>query len=146
MSDEVKQAAERIMYADSKQDWVVPQNQGMDTWQIPNDGLIEDAWLVADWVVDQHANDAENALPLSSEILQASGWVEKRDEFDYQVWSHHWVGFLLRRLTNGEWGLVCEHVDGFAMVGDTVKTVGGLRDVMRGLETEVVMVVPKGGE
>lgn len=130
MSDEVKQAAERLRSGRYS------SLDDLDEYYMSS-RKFEDMGVLADAYFADHANDAENATLLTAEILQASGWAKK------------WQGTPYWQLCDTFAPLLSEHhVAGFTLhVGfGHVKTVGDLRKLLEALHVPAVVVVPKGGE
>lgn len=134
MSDEVKQAAERLQdfhsngrgYDDDMAELVETTRHHLD-----------DLESVAMAYLSEHANDDENATPLTAEILQASGWVPS---VAGTIWDHQMTRMQLRVDVNN-W-----HVSACGVRIGTVETVCDLRRLLETLHIDAVVVVPKGGE
>lgn len=127
MSDEVKAAADRLL-------------DPFRNYTLDDDGvnrLRSDTEVLACWYIADHANDDENAFPLSAEILQASGWIEMT-----YGWMHSDVRVLLFKEIDESTGWRVAGLSGNARV----ETVGDLRRLLDALHIPAVVVVPKGGE
>lgn len=83
----------------------------------------------------------ENALPLTAEILQASGW---------KPGTYGWIHADVRLLLFQEVGLHQAEPTGWRVAGlagnARVETVGDLRKLLEALHVPAVVVVPRGGE
>lgn len=132
MSDEVKQAAERLR--DGRYSSLHDEDE-----YFMSSRKFEDMGILANAYLDEHDDETakENATLLTTEILQASGWERKWEGTPYWQFcgtcapllaEHHVAGFTL-------------HI-GFGHV----KTVGDLRKLLDALHIPAVVVVPKGGE
>lgn len=131
MSDEVKQAADRLRRCRESDCGYVGMFADVDT-------------LIAGYL-SEHANDAENATPLSFGVLQESGWIDDYDEFGSPVKRLDGYGLALRKMRDG-WSAMSQHADGYAVFGGNHKTVGDLRKLLDALHIPAVVVVPKGEE
>lgn len=105
--------------------------------------LARDESTLVDAYLDEHANDDENATPLTEEILEASGW----EPPVYYGWWLQGCEFGLSPATR-----TVDSCKVFGMVsgqtGDVlgyIETVGDLRKLLEALHIPAVVVVPKGG-
>lgn len=135
MSDEVKEAADRLRRLDAAEGGSVVY--GSRERDVCHRRFNEDCELLADSYLLEHANDEENATLLTAEILQASGWVPS---VAGTIWDHQMTRMQLRVDVNN-W-----HVSVCGVRIGTVETVGDLRKLLEALHVPAVVVVPKGGE
>lgn len=102
--------------------------------------LISDLKVVADAHLAEHRHD-ETAL--TEQVLRASGFGVREDEFGDPALHHYASGLSLRPSPEeGEWELCTEYVDGFLGVGCNVKTVGDLQRLLDALRIDCRIVVP----